>query len=50
MNIIKMFNWIKIFDQGGKGPMDNVSSFIIQYVSGTANGSSCEEETFTDMR
>lgn len=30
--------------------MDNTSSFIIQYVSGTANGSSCEEETFTIIR
>ena len=30
--------------------MDNSTSFINQYVSGTANGSSCEEETFTDIR
>ena len=29
--------------------MDNSTSFINQYVSGTANGSSCEEETFTEM-
>lgn len=30
--------------------MDNTSPFIIQYVSGTANGSSCEKETFTIIR
>lgn len=27
--------------------MDNVESVKDQYVSGTANGSSCDEETFT---
>lgn len=30
--------------------MDTITSVIIQYVSGTANGSSCEEETFTIER
>ncbi|MET3741381.1 hypothetical protein A8806_11371 [Faecalicatena orotica] len=30
--------------------MDNLTSVIIQYVSGTADGSSCEEETFTIKR
>lgn len=27
--------------------MDNISTFSIQYVSGTVNGSSCDVETFT---
>lgn len=30
--------------------MDSISLFSIQYVSGTVNGHSCEEETFTCMR
>ena len=45
-----MFNWIKKYYKGGRGPMDSVASFIIQYVSGTADEGSCEEETFTDKR
>ncbi len=27
--------------------MDSLNSFIIQYVSGAADGSSCDVETFT---
>lgn len=30
--------------------MDSISSVINQYVSGMANGSSCEKETFTDNK
>lgn len=30
--------------------MDSVSTFFIQYVSGTVNGSSCDVETFTCTR
>lgn len=30
--------------------MDSLTSVIIQYVSGTANVSSCEKETFTSRR
>lgn len=30
--------------------MDSSISVMIQYVSGTANGSSCDEGTFTNTR
>lgn len=30
--------------------MDSITEIINQYVSGTANGCSCEEETFTCIR
>lgn len=30
--------------------MDNISSVTIQYVSGTVDAGSCEEETFTTRR
>lgn len=30
--------------------MDSESAVTNQYVSGMANGSSCKEETFTNMR
>lgn len=45
-----MFNWIKIFSQGGKGPMDSTISVKIQYVSGTVDGSSCDQEAFAILR
>lgn len=36
--------------KGGKGPVDSIELITIQYVSGTADGHSCGEETFTYFR
>lgn len=47
----QIFHWIKNVREGGKGPMDSsVSAFTFQYISGTANVSSCDEGIFTDRR
>ena len=41
---------VGILRKGGKGPVDSIELITIQYVSGTADVHSCEEETFTYLR
>lgn len=41
---------IGVYGKGGRGPMDSIASFTIQYVSGMADRRSCEEETFTCLQ
>ena len=36
--------------EGGKGPVDSIELITIQYVGGTADVHSCEEENFTYFR
>lgn len=47
----KSFCWmVEVLEEGGRGPVDSAVVFSIQYVSGMADGYSCEEETFTHSR